>query len=695
VALRLLASITLLLFALLETTVMQLLYPLSLWWLTLAGPLVMLFLLKVKPRRQSVSTLLFWQEVIPDSRPRRWWQRLRDPMFLALQLLLLLLLVLAVAEPQAIGWGQRPRRIVLILDNSASMNAATSHATRWSRALVTGARIIDRLRPADQMAILTTAPTPQVQIGFTSHPPSLHRQLESLVATEAPARLHSTIQLAARLLGGDDQAELWVVTDPAGRAQAQDDAISGATPDPKTASENAPAATESDDANSTSVPSNPNPNPIPVPDSSVVTPRWIVVGESMPNVAITQFQARRQRHDPGEVELLMEVSNLGAQHIDTQLTLQRNGELLDVIPLRVEANGSWRVSRQYLIEAGGELVATLDDSDALACDNQAWAVLAPRKPVRVTLVSPGSVYLQRVLAALPRVVVEVVTALPSSGPVESLLIVHRTALRELPEGRSLVIDLREPNVLGDLSPPGDASTVLPPEMESALLRNVRWDNVTLEGVRGVTWRVEAEPLLQTLTGEPVLTHLRHARGETLVLNLSLEISDLAWRTAFPLLMSNLIQWLANDLPDERMGLAAGTTARLSHVIGAEHAARIASQRAIWQWTAPGGSLVPVSVLDNDVLVGPLEQVGIWTLKRVDAEDGESAPGNAGASRVQEEFRIACNLVSHQESDLRADAASSDMQVAFYGGRPPWFWLTLGALMMLSVEWWLYQRRFIG
>ena len=90
-----------------EQSVMLLSNPYALFWLLLTLPLVALFLLKVRPRLQAVSTVLFWQQVLPESRPRRWWQRLRHPLSLLLQLLLLLLLTLALARAPVAGSRRR------------------------------------------------------------------------------------------------------------------------------------------------------------------------------------------------------------------------------------------------------------------------------------------------------------------------------------------------------------------------------------------------------------------------------------------------------------------------------------------------------------------------------------------------------------------------------------------------------------
>ena len=51
--------------------------PSSLFWLALAVPIVIFYILKIRLRRQPVSTVMFWKQVLDEQNPRSIWQRLR------------------------------------------------------------------------------------------------------------------------------------------------------------------------------------------------------------------------------------------------------------------------------------------------------------------------------------------------------------------------------------------------------------------------------------------------------------------------------------------------------------------------------------------------------------------------------------------------------------------------------------------
>jgi hypothetical protein len=102
---------------------MSLAAPLALAWAALAVPIVIFYILKIRLRQVPVSTTIFWQQIYDEKQPRSLWQTLRHLLSLLMQILLLLLLVFALAEPFFTWEVLQARRLVLIVDNSASMNA--------------------------------------------------------------------------------------------------------------------------------------------------------------------------------------------------------------------------------------------------------------------------------------------------------------------------------------------------------------------------------------------------------------------------------------------------------------------------------------------------------------------------------------------------------------------------------------------
>src|SRR5689334_7819926 len=100
---------------------MNLANPSALIWASLAIPIVVFYILKIRQRRVPVSTTLFWRQIFEEKQPRSLWEYLRHLLSLMVQLALLGFLVFALAEPFFRWEVFEARRLVLVVDNSASM----------------------------------------------------------------------------------------------------------------------------------------------------------------------------------------------------------------------------------------------------------------------------------------------------------------------------------------------------------------------------------------------------------------------------------------------------------------------------------------------------------------------------------------------------------------------------------------------
>src|SRR5947199_7944880 len=134
---------------------MSLTNPGALAWLLLAVPVVIFYILKIRLKRVPVSTVIFWRQIFDEKKPRSLWQRLRHLVSLLVQLALLALLVAALTEPVFSWETLNARRVILVLDNSASMNATDVPPSRLAKAKEEAHRVVAGLRYTDEMAVVT------------------------------------------------------------------------------------------------------------------------------------------------------------------------------------------------------------------------------------------------------------------------------------------------------------------------------------------------------------------------------------------------------------------------------------------------------------------------------------------------------------------------------------------------------------
>ncbi len=630
---------------------MYLANPTALFWAALAVPIVIFYILKIRLRRVPVSTVIFWRQIFEEKKPRSLWEKLRHLLSLLVQLAFLCLLIAALAQPFFAWEIESARRLVLVVDNSASMNATDVAPTRLAKAKALGQRLIAGMRSHDEMAIVAAGTQPRVVCGLTGHQRTLREALESLPAGDGPTRVVEAVDLARRLIAeqqsGDGKEPL---PDQRGRRVIvlTDGCVEGIE------------------------------KLLGFEDVQLVA-----VGQKTGNVAITAFQVRRSLLDPLGYEILAEVVNHSDEGVECRLEVQLNGNAIEVKPLQLAANGKWSEVFRKISADGGKVIATLNHADALAADNQAVALLPRRELQPVLLVSEtGNLFVAKVLEANPLVQLSLIRALVADAPAVPgrITVYHRQVPNPLPPGPTLVID---PENDCDLWTVGDRlqnPLVAKQDKDSPLMAHVRLDNVLMPEARKLTFTPAAgkpQVLVSALTGEPLYAALDRPEGKVLVMTVNLDRGDLPLRTAFPILATNALTWFAAGRGEIRPALAAGDTTEVTLPgSGGDHVLR-----------SPGGHTRPLPPGVSRTTIGPLDECGIWSI----------VPAAPGAEPVQE---IACNLANRAESDLRParelpDETAERTAVADVLGRPIWFYLLALAWLLAGLEWYLYQRRWIS
>ena len=80
-------------------------------------------------------------------------------------------------------------------------------------------------------------------------------------------------------------------------------------------------------------------------------------GQDTGNTAITSFQVRRSIADVTSYQVLVEVTNFSEEAVECRLELELEGNVVDVIPLKLEPGKPWRQTLDHTSPNGGRLVA--------------------------------------------------------------------------------------------------------------------------------------------------------------------------------------------------------------------------------------------------------------------------------------------------------------------------------------------------
>ena len=88
----------------------------------LAVPVIfVLYLLKQKAKDQEFSSTLLWKEIYKNIEAKHPFEKFKNNILMYIQILLVLLFIAALMAPILKNRGKAGKNVVLILDNSASM----------------------------------------------------------------------------------------------------------------------------------------------------------------------------------------------------------------------------------------------------------------------------------------------------------------------------------------------------------------------------------------------------------------------------------------------------------------------------------------------------------------------------------------------------------------------------------------------
>ena len=678
---------------------MSLAVPSALFLAALAIPIIFFYILKVRLRRLEVSTNLFWKQVYDEKPPRSLWQYLRHLLSLLLQLVILIFLVFAVADPYFPWQLLQARKIVAVIDNSASMQADHLDTTRFEAAIEEAISLVEGLRYRDEMALVLAGPQSKVVLGMTGHIPTLKRALNNIQVSDNPTSLTSALELGYRLINDHPRGQIIVFTDgcveelPETTLESPTDQIAKKEKD----------AESSVDSLST----------------QEIAVDYRIFGEQAGNLGITQFQVRRSLVDPLGYELLIAVRNASEQKVSCRLEIELDEAPVDILPLDLEPDETWSRSIEKTSLEGGQLVAKLSqialtaennfESDtssaasvvlnALIVDDSAWAILPPRKSQQVLLVTPGNLFLHKVLESNPLVQVEVVSNFPDTWPSNTITVLHGNVPQKLPSGDLFVVDPTDGCDAWQLGQPLENPIITELDENSPLLTHVRLDNVLVPEARQVNFSGQSHTLAGSLSKSPIYAEYKRPEGKCLVLTVNLDRSDLAFRTAFPIMMTNALGWFAGTSGELRESFSTGS-------IYAWDTENQELNSELISLISPTGKRSDLSTQANtlentqeanatkesmSVSVGPFDECGIWSVQQ------PSEDKTVDASTLTQ---FAVNLSDQRESDLRPHEAFAKLKepdplLAGWFAKPVWFYLVSAGCLLSVIEWILYHRRFIS
>ncbi len=662
-------------------------------------PLVALYFLKLRRQAVPVSTTMLWRRAVEDLQVNAPFQRIRNNLLLWLQLLILLLAAFALGKPIFEARQSDKDTLVLLLDNSASMNVEEAERqTRLDVAKRQARTAIDNMPDGGRAMIISFADRADIVSAFDTDKQALKAKIDEIEPTESTTRLTEGIALAEAymqnlIIAGDQKGQDIEVKSSAGPARVM-------------------ILTDGNIADAATL----TVKNLPTDNIEVVG-----IGDRTDNVGIVGMDATRRYEHPETLEVFAMVRNFGDSKVTLDAHLYINDDHVDVQTMTLEPGHLPPADKPDSADTGAAVVdsalpagsvasVAFDDvqyegsgivevrlqvDDALAADNKAWTVIPPPRNVAVLLVSEGDVFLQRLLPTLP-ISLETVTPAEYEQASEDditvggrskydVVILENHSTDRLPPGSYLFLG-GVPKIDG-VSAGGliKDEVIFNWDDTHAVLRYVavdtihvfQWLRLNLPSSAQVIMEGESSPVMALLyqDGRQYLISAFGLIANDDVTGEPMLNTDWVVKAHFPIFVYNAIQYLADAItPSGQRSIQPGEPMEFPVEKG------VTTVRI----RRPDGFVDRIDTGEQPtVTYARTRRAGIYTADPV----------------PEARAKVAVNLFSDAESDIapRRKLTLSGEQVSAEQGirrvnKPFWPWLLVAMVVVLAIEWAIYSKR---
>ncbi len=595
----------------------------------LAGIIILLYLLKLRRLPVEIASTFLWRQALQDVQANVPFQKLRRNLLLILQLLVLTAIIAGLAAPYVLAERLGEKSTIIVLDASASMKATDVEGSRFEQARGWARRIITGMGRDDETAIIVCGARSHIAAPFTPDGRSLLQTIAQIRPTDCATTIRDGLLLAMSLAAKRPDTKVYVISDGAFE-------------------------------------------PLPEVAASADV-HFLKVGRRSDNVAILAFEASRPA-GADEHQLFLRIRNFSGQQKDALLSLYHDSEIVDAEPISIKPDEDLVQTFNLRLHRSGLLKAEIDIADDLSADNVAYAFAETGGAISVLLVTPGNLFLEQALLVLPDVAVDRTKMLDAATAATvadeyDMVIFDRVAPPDDMASVPTMRILEGGDGAGRLGSP-DISRW---ETTHPLLVHVNLNAVEISSGRALE-RDGGTQALAWAGAAPLIVARDVPGAREVSFGFSFLDSDLPLRVGFPVLLSNVVEWLVEP------GAGRG---QMTVRPGAPLRFRTPSDVERVHVTTPGGLRKVAGLVDRQAVFTGTDQVGVYIVE-------------AGEQRRQAAVDMRCsaesNLMPRDELQLgarRIDGMTHPPRVE----NQLWPYIVLAALLILLAEWHLYHRRY--
>ena len=491
---------------------MSFLNPGNLWGLLLALPMIAVYLLKVKPRVEQTNTWFLWDQILDQKQANSLFSKLRNFLSLFLMLLVLILVSLGLSNP--IFSKRDSRDVIILVDDSASMNGEVDGKPAIEIAKERAHSIISSLSTSQRASIATVNSSVNFLTHLSSNTQELHNAVESIYASKLPDSDEAGRVIERMVLSylvekdevADPQEELArlrtvLITDGCFQYDFKDAVALEKILVSESQRENI----------------------------------GIVAADIQPVIGSSAATVMVQLVNAGE----------GAQSIELEIFCESTQSIEELIRQKVSPGINKPLFFTVQDAAAGQWKVRIAHEDSMEVDNSAAMILRPLPIVGVSIPQENNYFYQRCVEAFSQTSGSLV--IDGRGDDSTSLRIIQGAMPEDLKSDSLVFAPEGDSAYWEVK--GGEVDVLSAQVmmsDYPLLKHIDLNSLEFVGAKEIAAPENAKIIVQTETGVPLIYQVSELEKTVLVVNLDPQQNDFFLHTGFIAIIYDAAMYLSGN-----------------------------------------------------------------------------------------------------------------------------------------------------